>query len=307
MRYGLCCICLDLQENYDPPIKFNTMTYQRFSTLDRADALEILGNRILNNLYTTFHNIEYCASNNYCYRISSSLFPLITYDAANVKLEDLPNYDDIILEFAELKRLIKTSGVRISCHPSEFNVLASTNQIAVDKTIVELNFYSFFLDQIGCDATHNAPMNIHIHNNTGTHKEIIDRFMYNFDRLDQNCQKRLVIENDDKLNCWSVKQLFEHFHNRTQIPITFDYLHHKCHPDGLSEQEALTMCHKSWDNHTPLFHYSESRPGNNPRAHADYTNNIFNTYDLDFDIDFELKMKDKAIAKYKADLLCVTN
>jgi UV DNA damage endonuclease len=142
-------------------------------------------------------------------------------------------------------------------------------------------------------------MNLHVHNKSGTHEEVIERFMRNFNRLHPNCRSRLVIENDDKINCWSVKELIEHFNPATNIPITFDYLHHKCNPDDLSEQEALQSCHLTWGKYKPLFHYSESRPGNNPRAHADYAENVFNTYDLEFDVDMELKMKDLAIEKHE--------
>jgi UV DNA damage endonuclease len=247
---------------------------------------------------TTDKIIQYCGDNNYVYRISSDLFPLITYDEANIELEDLPNYDDIQDSFDSIAQTIATTNVRISCHPSEFNVLASLNSKAVDKTITELNFYSSFMDRIGCPADYRSPMNIHIHNKSGTHNEILNRFMTNFDRLDDNCKNRIVVENDDKVNCWSVIELIHQFHDITSIPITFDYLHHACHPNGVDEERAINACYRSWDGYKPLFHYSESRPGNNPRAHADYANNIFNTYGLDFDIDFELKMKDKAIEKY---------
>lgn len=297
MRYGLCCISLHLQE-LDEPVKFQTMTYKRFSSLPRDEALEILGYRILNNMFVTNTIIKYCVKNNFTYRISSDLFPLITYDQANVDLEDLPNHDEIQDSFDMLEETITSTNARISCHPSEFNVLASTNQNAVIKTITELNFYSSFMDRIGCPADYRSPMNIHIHNKDGDHDSIISRFITNFNLLDTNCRNRLVIENDDKLNCWSVKQLLDYFHPKTNIPLTFDYLHHHCHPDGLTEEQAIRACHSTWKGHKPLFHYSESRPGNNPRAHADYAYNKFNTYDLDFDIDFELKMKDKAIQKY---------
>ncbi len=298
MKYGLCCISLKLQE-LDEPIKFQTMTYKRFSSMPRHEALSILGERILNNMYVTNDIIQYCADNNYCYRISSDLFPLITYDEANVDLCDLPNHDDIQDAFDIIEQTISDTNVRVSCHPSEFNVLASTNPKAVEKTITELNFYSSFMDRIGCPADYNSPMNIHIHNKTGDYSDIISRFMTNFNLLDDNCRKRLVIENDDKLNCWSVKELTNIFHPISNIPITFDYLHHACHPDGLTEEGAIRACHATWQGYRPLFHYSESRPGNNPRAHADYAINKFNTYDLDFDIDFELKMKDHAITKHK--------
>jgi UV DNA damage endonuclease len=303
MKYGLCCISLNLQE-LDEPVKFQTMTFKRFSSLPREEALSILGDRILNNMETTNKIIQYCGENGYAYRISSDLFPLITYDEANIELEDLPNYDDIDEAFDDIANTIATSGVRISCHPSEFNVLASLNAQAVEKTITELNFYSSFMDRIGCPPDYRSPMNIHVHNKTGTYNEILNRFITNYDRLDENCKNRIVLENDDKQGGWSVIELIHQIHDVTAIPITFDYLHHACHPHGVDEERAINACYRSWDGYKPLFHYSESRPGNNPRAHADYAHNKFNTYGLDFDIDFELKMKDKAIEKYAMEV-CV--
>jgi UV DNA damage endonuclease len=294
-RPGLCCISLTLKEQ---GYSFQTMTYKRFSSLPREEALSILGSRIQNNLMVTDKTIEFCAENNYVYRVSSDIFPLITYHEANVRLEDLPNYDQIQNEFTNISQTISATRVRVSCHPSEFNVLASLNSKAVDKTIKELNFYSSFFDRIGLEANYNNPMNLHVHNKNGTHSEIIERFMHNFNRLDDNCKARLVIENDDKINCWSVRELITHFHPKTNIPITFDYLHHKCHPDMLDEETAIKACHDTWHGYKPLFHYSESREGNNPRAHADYPENTFNNYGLKFDIDLELKAKDYAIERH---------
>ena len=227
MRLGLCCISLDLQE-LDEPLKFQTMTYKRFSALPRSEALDILGSRILNNMQVTHATIQHCARNNYCYRISSDLFPLITYSAANISLTDLLQYNLIQEEIENIKQTIIDTEVRISCHPSEFNVLASPNQDAVNRTITELNFYANFLDSIGCPADYSCPMNLHINNRQGSNDEVVERFIQNFNRLSDNCRNRLVIENDDKLNCWSVKQLVEDFHPKTNIPITFDYLHHAC-------------------------------------------------------------------------------
>jgi UV DNA damage endonuclease len=294
-RFGLCCISLKLKEE---GIGHQTMTFKRFNSLPREEALQVLGDRIFNNLTTTRKTIEFCGQNNYVYRVSSDIFPLITYYEANVSLEDLPNHDDIQDEFDNIAQTIIDSGVRVSCHPSEYNSLASLSDKVVDKTITELNFYSSFFDRIGLPANTNSPMNLHVHNNNGTREEVANRFYTNFKRLDENCQKRLTIENDDKLNCWSVQELVDIFHPITRIPICFDYLHHKCHPNNLTEREAINMCYDTWQTR-PLFHYSESREGNNPRAHSEYAYNKFETYSLEFDIDMELKGKDFAIEKYE--------
>lgn len=296
MKFGICCIILDLDK------KFKKITYKRFSSLPRKEALSILSERILNNIEVTYSAIQYCQKRNYCYRLSSDLFPLITYDKANVSLQDLPDHDQIFHLFKKINSFINSTGVRVSCHPSEFNVLASKKEEAVSKTIKELNFYSWFMDKIGCPANYDSPMNLHINNNDGDPEEIIERFMKNFDRLDTNCKNRLTIENDDKINCWSVKKLIKYYHSVTKQPICFDYLHHKCHPDGLNEEDAISSCHDTWGNFKPLFHYSESRPGKNPRAHADFASATFNSYGLDFDVDFELKMKDRAIGHYISEV-----
>lgn len=298
IKLGLCCISLSLQER-DPSLKFQTITFKRFNSLPRDEAVKILGDRILNNMIVTNETIKYCSENNLCYRLSSSLFPLVTYDVANVDLSDLPNYDDIQEAFDLIENTIKETGVRISAHPSEYNVLASKNQAAVNKTIDELNFYSSFMDRIGCPANYNSPMNLHIHNKDGSYDEIISRFMNSFNKLDKNCQARLVVEQDDKLSGWSAKELVEEFHSRTNIPITFDYLHNKCNPSYENEEQSIRACYNTWGDYTPLFHYSESAPGNNPRKHANYAMNLFETHGLDFNLDFELKEKCLAIHRYR--------
>lgn len=302
MKFGVCCIVLGL-ENQDPPIKFQKMTYSNFSKIDKVAACEILGSRILNNIRTTFSAIKFCHARNYCYRISSDLFPLITYEKAQLKLEDLSSYPTIKSTFEEIKSFVTQNKVRISCHPSEFNVLASNNKEAVDRTIRELNFYSWFMDQIGCPADYNSPMNLHINNNQGAPEDIINRFADSLSRLDVNCQNRLVIENDDKLACWSVKKLIDYYFTKLNKPVTFDFLHHKCHSDGLSEMQAIKMCHETWGKFKPLFHFSESKDERNIRAHSDYPTFLPNNYGLDFDLDFEFKMKEKAIEFLENNLM----
>jgi UV DNA damage endonuclease len=301
MKYGLCCISLNLK---DEGHKFQTMTFKRFSSLPREEALEILGERILNNLLVTNEHVRYCHRNNWVYRLSSDIFPLLTYEKANVDLTDLPNCTEILDAIDLITKTIEETEVRISAHPDQFNVLASTNEESVQKTIDELNFFSSFMDCIGCSADYNSPINIHINNKQGSYEEIIDRFILNYNRLDPNCRRRLVIENDDKVGGWSVQELLEHFHPATNIPITFDYLHHKCNPsvdEDYTEERCVKLCYYTWQSVKPLFHYSESKVGNNPRAHADYATEIFDTYGLDFDVDMELKMKDEAILKHQGE------
>lgn len=298
MRLGLCCICLAL-EDLERPLSFQTMTFKSFSSMERDRALEVLGGRILNNMETTLAALRYCGERNLCYRFSSDLFPLVTYEQAGVGIEDLPQARAIHGAMDDMRSFLCESGVRVSTHPDQFNVLASENEDALERTVRELNFQSWFMDRIGCPADHRSPINLHINSNKGSREAVVDRLLRGMDRLDDNCRGRLVFENDDKASSWSVRLLMLHMHGRTGTPITFDFLHHKCHPDGLSEGEAIALCHSTWGAVTPLFHYSESREGANPRAHADYPSEKPATYGLEFDLDYEFKMKDRAIALHE--------
>jgi len=301
MRPGLCCICLALEDR-DPPLSFQRMTYKSFSSMDRDKALGILGGRILNNMRVTLAAIAYCGERGLCYRLSSDLFPLITYEKAGVSVGDLPQQDMIRESIRAIASHISNHKVRVSTHPSEFNVLATENEDALARTVRELNFYSWFMDQIGCPADYESPINLHINNNQGSPKDVVTRFGRGLGLLDPNCRSRLVVENDDKPACWSVRKLVRHMHEELGCPVTFDYLHHKCHPDGLAEEQAILLSYETWGGRTPLFHYSESRDEANPRAHADYPSKKPECYGLDFDLDFEFKMKDRAIALYESNI-----
>jgi UV DNA damage endonuclease len=298
---GVCCIVLALEEN-DPPLKFKTMTYKRFSSLDRAEALVKLGDVILNNLLVTEKAIEYCGVRNYNYRLSSNIFPLLTYDKARILFSEFPQLDEIVEGFDKIKDMREKYNVRISSHPDQFNVLASENNDAVNRTVRELDFQGWFMTRIGCPLSREAPINIHVNRSAQSddqRKEVRDLFYINYRLLSENARDRLVLENDDKPAGWTVKQLFDYF-EEPEIPITFDYLHHKCHPgtgNYAIEGQAFRLAYETW-RHTsiiPLFHYSESIPGyKNPRKHADYASCLPNTYEMTIDLDFEFKMKEKS-------------
>ena len=293
MAYNLCCISNTLANQGH---KFQTMTWHRFSQLPREEAVATVSARTLNNIRVTYKILQQCASNGWGYRVSSNLFPLLTYDVAELKLEDYPDYIDIQAALADCNLLIRDKSIRISCHPDQFNVLASLGKAQVEKTIKELNHHGWLMDMLGGHRDYRCPINIHVNNTKGEPQEIADRFMLNLRECDQSVRSRLVVENEDK-GIWTPKLLAKHF----IIPITYDNLHHKCLPDGLTETQAFTLCYKTWHRtgyFKPLFHYSESHPDkSNPRSHADMPTGLPKDGGISFavDYDIELKSKDDAI------------
>lgn len=293
--YSLCCISNSLANDGH---KFQTMTWHRFSQLDRDEAMSILSARTLNNIRVTYKVLTRCAANGWAYRVSSSLFPLLTYNVANLKLADYPDYIDIMAALADCASVVRDKAIRISCHPDQFNVLASMGKPQVDKTIKELNHHGWLMDQLGARRNYRCPINIHVNNTKGEPSEIAARFMSNLAKCDESVRSRLVVENEDK-GIWTPKLLLQHFN----LPITYDNLHHKCLPDDLSHSQAFKLCYQSWmrDGYfKPLFHYSESHPDKtNPRSHADMPTELpYEAFSMPVDYDIELKSKDAAIEAF---------
>ena len=293
--YSLCCISNSLANDGH---KFQTMTWHRFSQLDRDEAMSILSARTLNNIRVTYKVLTRCAANGWAYRVSSSLFPLLTYNVANLKLADYPDYIDIMAALVDCASVVRDKAIRISCHPDQFNVLASMGKPQVDKTIKELNHHGWLMDQLGARRDYRCPINIHVNNTKGEPSEIAARFMSNLAKCDESVRSRLVVENEDK-GIWTPKLLLQHFN----LPITYDNLHHKCLPDDLSHSQAFKLCYQSWMRggyFKPLFHYSESHPDKtNPRSHADMPTELpYEAFSMPVDYDIELKSKDAAIEAF---------
>jgi UV DNA damage endonuclease len=271
------------------------MTWARFSKLPREEAIRTVSERTLNNIRVTHKILEQCVSKGWGYRVSSALFPLLTYDVAELDLEEYPHYNAIMEALNDCAKVIRENSIRISCHPDQFNVLASLGKAQVEKTIKELNHHGWLMDMLGAHRDYRCPINIHVNNTKGEPAEIADRFMMNLYKCHESVRSRLVIENEDK-GIWTPKLLVENF----QIPITYDNLHHKCLPDGFTQDQAHCLCYMTWMRggyFKPLFHYSESHPDKpNPRSHADMPTAIpSQSISMDVDYDVELKFKDEAI------------
>ena len=292
MNLALCCISNELA---DRGIKFQTMTYSRFSSLPRIQALATLSDRILNNFKVTHKTIKHCiATGIKGYRLSSSITPLLNHPDMRMTLDQLPNFDAIADEIDATAKTIANNDIRISAHPSEYISLTSKEDRVIDNSILDLEMHAMIFDLLGLPNDYRSPLNIHCRQD-GDQEEISSRFMLNFARLSSGVRNRLVLENNDNAKgVWSIKNLYNIFHLRHGFPITFDNLHHKMLSGDMSEQAAFELAYSTWPT-TPLFHYSEGI--GDTRNHADYAVSTPNSYGKQVYFDVELKAKDWAIYK----------
>ena len=236
------------------------------------------------------------------FRMSSELFPWMTY----YDFEDLPDYGKIKNVLKGIGTLAEKYGHRLTFHPSHFNALGSPNPVVIDKTINELNKHSQIMDIIGLSTTPYNKINIHIAGAYGDKQATLNRWIDNYYKLDYNTQRRLTVENDDKENMYSVKELYEGIYKKCGVPIVFDFYHHKFCTGGLTEQEALELALSTWPKDiTPCTHYSESRRKEHldesikAQAHSDLIYNKIPTYGNEFDCVVEAKHKELAVINYK--------
>jgi UV DNA damage repair endonuclease len=329
---GLTCISEELKGIDKKKYSFQTMTRKRFNDLcvrdSKNEAIKELSERIAHNLYCTQYILRHCGNNDIKhYRLSSSLFPLLTDQTLELAYTDLPNHKTLDTELGFIGIIAKTLGISLSSHPDQFNVLASANENSVNKSINELNFQASLFDKIGLPQDHTAPMNIHINGtppeiesdndadsiNNARIAEMAERFYNNLMRCDEGVYNRLTIENEDK-GFWNVDNIlkfsdyiFEKY--KFNLPICFDNLHHMCNP---SEDRNVAFqaerCAYTWVNQgkgensflAPVFHWSEGKP-EKPRSHADYfalgsiPPHIAIDPDQEVKWECEVKGKDKAI------------
>ena len=234
------------------------------------------------------------------FRVSSGIFPW----SDDYQLKDLKDYDEILKIMREVGEIATNTSQRLTMHPGPYNCLASPTKKVVEKTIRELNCHSEQFNMLGFEPSNYNKINIHVGGAYGDKESTLNRFCENFHLLNEDTKKRLVIENDDSPNEFSVKDLFNGVYKRIGIPITFDYFHHKFNTGGLTEEEALKLASTTWpEGVTQCCHYSESRRKEKldesirPQAHSDIIYNKIQTYGLSPDIVIEAKLKEQAIFK----------
>jgi len=292
---GYCCICLSLdKEGVTTNRGMVKKTFLR-------EGLKYVSELALKNTSDLIRIIKFNAENSIkMYRISSDIFPWMS----EYEIDDLPDIKEILNNLEEAGRIAKEAGQRLSYHPSHFCVIASLNPEVVVKSVKELRQHAEIMDKMGLERSHKYPMNIHINTTKPSKEESAERFIEEYNKLPDTVKSRLVLENDDKKSQFTPTDLYTLIYKRIGVPITYDYLHHKCNPDELSEKEALELCISTWPKNIPaLTHFSDSRKlfedsSVKDVAHSDWIWSKIETYGKVFDIELEVKMKDLALLKY---------
>lgn len=298
IRLGYACISNTLNITSS-----STMTYSYYNKNDKEFINKKLDKIIISNFEALKEILNYNIKNEiYFFRMTSNLIPLATHP--NVDFEIFKRYDK---HFKEIGEIIKENNLRVDMHPDQFCVLNSINNDTVKTSINILKNCQNMFNAMNI----NSKLVLHVGGKTNGKKEGMKRFINNFNLLDDNLKKMIILENDDKV--YNIKNVLK-ICNTLNIPMVLDYHHYKCNKTNEKIEDYIERIFDTWDT-IPKIHFSSPKSKKEKRAHHEYIDSDefikfiekIKFIDRDFDIMIEAKGKDDALfrlvreLKYKTD------
>ena len=243
-------------------------------------------------------------------RLSSDILPCYTHPDYSGYWMDAGVVSYAAKAFARIGAHARLHGVRLSFHPGQFTVLASSNPGIVDRSIEEFEYHANMAEWMGYGQTfQDLKINVHI---AGREGPAGIRSAYG--RLSPVARSCLTIENEE--NSWGLNDCLT---ISDIVPIVLD-IHHNWIREGEYIQpgdDRVRRVIDSWRGVRPTMHYSVSREdilvGHDPsvapahaallvegykkqklRAHSDfYWNCATNEWALTFLDDFDIMAESK--------------
>ena len=315
-KYGLVCISKILQEE-NANNRFVGISRKAYTELSSQQGNEVALNKlqkeIIHNLKLTVKIIDFCrVSGIDHYRLNTSIFGILSDPTLGIEIKDLPDSESIMDSIREIGRASITKGVSVSFQPDKFCKLIDEEEDLVEKSVIEINFYSWFLDTIGMPENLSAPISLHLNSQPekddhDTYCNFADQFYENFKKLSASAQKRLVLKNADN-GSWSAFNLFKYLHvycfeeHDFGFPLAYNNLYDALNPsliDGspVEQQINIGAFHETWQGVVPVFTWTESKDADHPRSHAAELSSPIP--DFGYQIKWEVDVTDRDIAILK--------
>jgi UV DNA damage endonuclease len=267
----------------------------RTTRLDRADPQRLL-DLARANLAALYDILRWNRAQRIpLFRISSGIIPFGSHP-----INRLPWWEILQPELKAAGDLIRQEGLRVSMHPGQYTVLNSTREEVVAASLAELEYHARFLDALSLDSSHKIIL--HLGGAYGDKPESMRRFAANFTRLSPGMQRRLVLENDEK-----VYTLADALAQSAEIgiPVVFDVFHHGWNP-SFQPESLRTLIQRAAATWKPAdgrqkIHYSNPWPGKPPGSHSQsvdldaFAQFYMQVQDLDLDIMLEVKDKEQSV------------
>jgi UV DNA damage endonuclease len=328
-RIGFCCKWIDTPEqtegikSTDDARKYNTgtTTVAWLNRQTRAVAEQKLWDLMVGNIESTRRLVERVSQLDpslRMVRLSSDILPCYTHaDFADYwRQPDVVSYCET--HFKRVGDLARNSNIRLSFHPGQFTVLASSNPGIVKRSLEEFEYHANMARWMGFGLSfQDFKINVHISGREGP-----AGIRRAYQRLSPEARNCITIENEE--NAWGLDDCLT---ISDIVPIVLDIHHHWIREgEYLSPRdERVRRVIDSWRGVRPACHYSVSREdvlvGHDTltapdykalllegykkaklRAHSDfYWNRQVNEWALTFwpDFDIQCESKGKNLASFE--------
>ena len=177
---------------------------------------------------------------------------------------DLQPHFDVEGACREIGKIARGEGIELTVHPGQFVCMGSPNPKVVDLSRRCLEYHGDMSELFGFPGWKTV---FHVGGTYGDKAGTLERLTANLALLSTRAAAGLVIENDDKVSGYSVRDLV----GWGRLPVVLDIHHHLIHPDGIDVVEAAELAFSTWGDRIPKIHISEPCPqkGGNCRDHAE--------------------------------------
>ena len=208
------------------------------------------------NLNATENLVDYVSSlplEQRMVRLSSDMLPAYTEPSYGYLTKTNYLTDLIATRLGSIGDKARANQVRLSMHPGQFCVLASTRPEVVENSIREIEYHTDIARFMGYGREfQDFKINVHISGRNGPDgiKDILPR-------LSSEARNCITIENDE--NSWGIDASLE---LADDLALVLDIHHHWVHSAGeyiLPDDDRVKRIIDSWRGVRPVIHYSVSR------------------------------------------------
>ena len=262
-RIGFACKWIDLPDQVngisakDDAKKYNTgtTTVSWLNRQSRDVAEQRLWDLMVQNIESTRLLVERVSELDphlRMVRLSSDILPCYTHPDYSGYWMDAGVVSYAAKAFARIGAHARLHGVRLSFHPGQFTVLASSNPGIVDRSIEEFEYHANMARWMGYGRTfQDFKINVHISGREGP-----DGIRRAYSRLSPEARNCITIENEE------ITHGIEHCLSLSDIIPTVLDIHHHLIREGeyiSVDDERIRRVVDSWRSTRPTIHYACSR------------------------------------------------
>ena len=232
-----------------------TTTVAWLNRQTREVAEQRLWDLMVHNIQSTYKLVERVGNLDGSLRIvrlSSDILPVYTESTWSYfwHKPDVRLYAE--RSFMEVGQLARSRGVRLSFHPGQFCVLASSSESIVQRSIEEFEYHADMARWMGYGKTfQDFKINVHIAGRQGP-----EGVLSAYKQLSPEARNCITIENEE--NAWGLDDCLRLIDT---VPIVLDIHHHWVREGEYiqPQDERVKRVLESWRGLRPTMHYSVSR------------------------------------------------